>query len=76
MRALLVHNPASGSEDHDEKSIVDALFEAKYVCTGGEAVESALSTASGLIVIAGGDGTISYVLTHLSGWAHSAWECQ
>lgn len=70
MRVLLVHNPAAGSGGHDEKSIVDALrlanFGAKYICTGGEAVESALRTASGVIVIAGGDGTISYVLTHLA----------
>lgn len=69
MRALLVHNPTAGTKGHDKDSIVDALhladFKVDYVSTKEDRVKDALKGARGLVVAAGGDGTVAYVFRHL-----------
>jgi diacylglycerol kinase (ATP) len=69
MRALLVHNPTAGTKGHDKDSIIDALhladIKVDYVSTKDDNLKRALKCACDLIVVAGGDGTIGYVFTHL-----------
>ena len=70
MRSLLVHNPTAGTKGHDKGSIVDALhladYEAVYVSTKEHDVKGALQEHYDLVVVAGGDGTVSYVFCHLA----------
>jgi len=70
MRALLVHNPTAGTKGHDKGSIIDALhlagIKVDYVSTKDDDVKRALKRACDVVVAAGGDGTIGYVLTHLA----------
>lgn len=67
MRALLVHNPTAGTKGHDKDSIIAALrlakFDVRYVSTKTGDVPAALREPADLIVVAGGDGTVGYVLT-------------
>jgi diacylglycerol kinase (ATP) len=69
MRALLVHNPTAGTKSHDKDSIIDALhladFKVDYVSTKRDNVKAALKDAPDLVVVAGGDGSVAYVFTHL-----------
>jgi diacylglycerol kinase family enzyme len=69
MRALLVHNPTAGTKGHDKDGIVDALrladFKVDYVSTKEDHVKDALKDARDLVVVAGGDGTVAYVFTHM-----------
>lgn len=70
MRALLVHNPLAGTKGHDKGSIIDALhladMKVDYVSTKDDDLKRALKHAWDLVVVAGGDGTVGYVLTHLA----------
>ena len=70
MRALLVHNPTAGIKGHDKDSIIDALhlagIKVDYVSTKDDDLKRALKCACNLVVAAGGDGTVSYVFTHLA----------
>jgi diacylglycerol kinase (ATP) len=69
MRALLVHNPTAGIKGHNKDSIIDALhladFKVDYVSTKDNDLKRALKGACDLVVIAGGDGSVGYVFTHL-----------
>jgi len=69
MRALLVHNPTAGIKGHDKDSIIDALhladIKVDYVSSKDNNLKHALKGACDLVVIAGGDGTVGYVFTHL-----------
>jgi diacylglycerol kinase family enzyme len=70
MRALLVHNPTSGTKGHDKDSILAALkladYETRYVSTkadnADEALKDGLKKGADIIVAAGGDGTVATVL--------------
>src|SRR5262249_16184215 len=70
MRALLVHNPTAGTMGHGMDSIVNALqladYKVVYVSTKEDDVKSALKEHYDLVVAAGGDGTVGYVLCHLA----------
>jgi diacylglycerol kinase family enzyme len=68
MKATLFHNPSAGHKA-DKEHILSALklanFEARYVSVKNDDVSEALAKKSDLIVIAGGDGTITEVLAKL-----------
>jgi diacylglycerol kinase family enzyme len=68
MRATLFHNPSAGQEA-DKGSILAAMkladIDVRYVSVKGDNVEDALEKAADLLVIAGGDGTVTEVVTKL-----------
>lgn len=71
MRALLFHNPTAGDGDHSRSRLLDFLrchgIEARYVSTDEPDFADMLREPTDLIVVAGGDGTVAKVATHLSG---------
>ena len=70
MRALLIHNPTADIRTHQKDSLIAALrlayFDVAYVSTKDPNVKDALRNAPDLVVVAGGDGAVGYVFTHLS----------
>lgn len=68
MRATLFHNPSAGHKA-DKDDILAAMkladFDVRYVSVKQDDVEKALEKKTDLIVIAGGDGTITEILTKL-----------
>lgn len=67
MKTLLFHNPSAGDEGHSREALV-TLLEASGLSvrphdTHGEAVEAALANGAGLVLIAGGDGTVGRIAT-------------
>lgn len=70
MKALLVHNPKAGTEGHDKGAIIDALrlggFKVDYISMKDNGLKAALRDASGIVVVAGGDGTVAHVFSHLT----------
>jgi diacylglycerol kinase (ATP) len=66
MRAILFHNPSAGHKA-DKDDILAAMkladFEVRYVSVKNGDIEKAFEKRTDLIVIAGGDGTITEVLT-------------
>jgi diacylglycerol kinase (ATP) len=70
MQATLVYNPTAGSGRLSAEQILELLAEAGYsprfVSAKDEALAERLKGLSGLIVAAGGDGTIARVVTRLS----------
>jgi diacylglycerol kinase family enzyme len=68
MRATVFHNPTAGAKA-DKDAILAALkladIEANYVSLKGDDIEDALKKSTDLVVVAGGDGTITEVLTKL-----------
>jgi diacylglycerol kinase family enzyme len=68
MRATLFHNPTAGSKAAKDDILAAmklADFDVRYVSVKNGNVEDALGKKTDLIVIAGGDGTISEVLIRL-----------
>jgi diacylglycerol kinase (ATP) len=69
MRATLFHNPSAGHKA-DKDDILAAMkladFDVRYVSVKQDDIEQALKKKTDLIVIAGGDGTITEVITKLS----------
>ena len=69
--ATLIYNPSSGSADKHtperlQKQFAEVGFELRHQPTEREAdLENALGGAEGLIVVAGGDGTVRGVITRL-----------
>jgi diacylglycerol kinase (ATP) len=68
MRATLFHNPSAGHKA-DKDDILAAMkladFDVRYVSVKQDDVEQALGKKTDLIVIAGGDGTITEIITKL-----------
>jgi diacylglycerol kinase (ATP) len=68
MRATLFHNPSAGHKA-DKDDILAAMkladFDVRYVSVKQDDVEKALEKKTDLIVVAGGDGTITQILTKL-----------
>jgi diacylglycerol kinase (ATP) len=69
MRAILFHNLSAGHKA-DKDDILAAMkladFEVRYVSVKNADIEKAFEKKTDLIVIAGGDGTITEVLTKVS----------
>jgi diacylglycerol kinase family enzyme len=67
MRAILFHNPGSGSKGLEKEDILAALklagIDATYVSTKGDEVEEAFDKKADLFIAAGGDGTIRTVVS-------------
>jgi diacylglycerol kinase family enzyme len=66
MRATLFHNPKAGMGDHSKEELVAALrlarLDVSYCSTKSSDFEDALKEPADLVVVAGGDGTITKVL--------------
>jgi diacylglycerol kinase (ATP) len=64
MRMALVHNPASGDDDHEAEHLLEAIRDAGHDVSyhqSRKGWEASLDRALDLIVIAGGDGTVAEV---------------
>lgn len=68
-KARVIYNPASGGEGYDPEEVSRRLdgYEIEWIETGSaeEAEEAAREWKEGLLVVAGGDGTITKVLNGL-----------
>jgi diacylglycerol kinase (ATP) len=69
MRILLVHNPKAGSEGHEGQDFINALkkagHKAIYQSSKEKGIANALKKKVDLILVAGGDGTVSKVARRL-----------
>jgi diacylglycerol kinase family enzyme len=70
-RAILVHNPTAGQGKHSAEELTALLraagFGVRYVHAKKKRQVKALCDAKGLIVVAGGDGTVHRVARRLAG---------
>lgn len=73
MRATLIYNPGAGgaaslTSDELQEAMLDAGLSPVYRSTSSEAdLDAALADPGGLVVVAGGDGTVRAVATRLAG---------
>src|SRR5438552_7077895 len=69
MRILLVQNPKAGSEEHQGEDLIKALkragHKAIYQSSRERGMTKALKKKIGLVVVAGGDGTVTKVACQL-----------
>ena len=69
MRILLVHNPKAGSKEHEGEDFIKALkkagHKATYQSSKEKGIAKALKKRVDLVLVAGGDGTVSKVARHL-----------
>jgi diacylglycerol kinase family enzyme len=69
MRILLFHNPKAGSEEHQSEDLIRALkragHKAIYQSSKGKEMAEALKKKIDLVLVAGGDGTVSEVAYRL-----------
>jgi diacylglycerol kinase (ATP) len=68
MRALLLHNPTAGAEEHSKEALLSALRLADYsvtYCSVKDDFEDVLRKSFDMIVVAGGDGTVTKVIARL-----------
>jgi diacylglycerol kinase (ATP) len=72
MRAVLVHNPTAGTGSHSADALTTLLREAGYSVTAcstkNREYKTALDNHADLILIAGGDGSITKVIRRLSNY--------
>src|SRR5207249_10263981 len=65
MRILFVHNPKAGSEEHEGEDFIKALkragHKATYQSSKKKGITKALKKKIDLVLVAGGDGTVSKV---------------
>ena len=69
MRATLFHNPTAGGGKFTKKELMTALrlggLSPRYASTKGRRFKKALAQAEGLVVVAGGDGTVAKVIAQM-----------
>jgi len=69
MRILLVHNPRAGSRQHEGEDLIKALkkagHKATYRSSKEKGIGKALKKKIDLVLVAGGDGTVSKVARRL-----------
>lgn len=69
MQATLVHNPGAGSGRLSVEQILEMIAEAgfspNHISTKDKSLAERLSGTSGLVLAAGGDGTVARVITQL-----------
>jgi len=69
MRILLVHNPKAGSKEHEGEDFIKALkkagHKATYQSSKEKGIAKALKKKIDLVLVAGGDGTVSKVARRL-----------
>jgi diacylglycerol kinase (ATP) len=69
MRILLVHNPKAGSEKHEGENFIKALkkagHKAIYQSSKQKGIKRALKKKFDLVLVAGGDGTVTRVARRL-----------
>ncbi|MBI0433853.1 diacylglycerol kinase family protein [Roseomonas sp. KE0001] len=69
MKATLFHNPSAGDEDHSTDSLARLLCRAGLPsqphATRGNALEDGLQEESGMVIVAGGDGTVGKIAARL-----------
>jgi diacylglycerol kinase (ATP) len=69
MRIILVHNPKAGSKEHEGEDIIKALRKAEhkaiYQSSKEKGIAKALKKNVDLVLLAGGDGTVSKVARRL-----------
>ena len=71
MRVTLVHNPKAGGGEHTADSLLavldDAGYEAAYLSAKEKDYAAGLEDPGGLVIVAGGDGTVRQISSHLAG---------
>jgi diacylglycerol kinase family enzyme len=69
MATTLFHNPSAGGGKFKKKELMTALrlggLRPRYVSTKGKRLKKALADAKGLVVVAGGDGTVARVIAQM-----------
>src|SRR5438445_11005765 len=69
MRILLVHNPKAGSKEHEGEDFIKALkkagHKATYQSSKKKGITKALKKKINLVLVAGGDGTVSKIAYRL-----------
>lgn len=71
MRVTLIHNPGAGKQEHDAKALLKLLRRAghkpRYQSSKEEGWDRVLDKRAGLVVVAGGDGTVASVARRMVG---------
>ena len=71
MRVTLIHNPGAGKQDYDAKALLKLLRRAghkpRYQSSKEKGWDRVLDKRAGLVVVAGGDGTVAGVARRMVG---------
>ena len=71
MRVTLIHNPGAGGEENDAKAVMKLLRRAghkpRYQSSKDKGWDRVLDKKAGLVVVAGGDGTVASVARRMVG---------
>lgn len=66
-RAIVIHNPSAGADDHGRESLIASLREAGWECVAFRSSKEddlarVLREPADIVVVAGGDGTVARVM--------------
>jgi len=71
VRVTLIHNPGAGKQDYDAKALLKLLRRAghkpRYQSSKEKGWDRVLDKRAGLVVVAGGDGTVAGVARRMVG---------
>jgi len=71
VRVTLIHNPGAGKQEHDAKALLKLLRRAghkpRYQSSKEKGWDRVLDKKAGLVVVAGGDGTVASVARRMVG---------